>query len=42
MLEMIDARIKSEKVERDDLFSNLLNASNEESEGLTTDELMGA
>jgi hypothetical protein len=43
MTEMIDARFKSEKTERDDLLSTLLNASDKlEDGGLTTDELIGA
>jgi cytochrome P450 len=43
MTEMIEARLKSEKTERDDLFSTLLNASDKlEDGGLTMDELIGA
>ncbi|PFH50911.1 hypothetical protein AMATHDRAFT_40534 [Amanita thiersii Skay4041] len=43
MNEMIEERLNSEKVERDDLFSNLLEANNEdtEEERLSTDELIG-
>ncbi|KAF5354196.1 hypothetical protein D9756_007136 [Leucocoprinus leucothites] len=42
MLEMIDARQKSQKVERHDLFSSLLEANNDEDgEALSTDELIG-
>ncbi|KAF5351015.1 hypothetical protein D9756_008377 [Leucocoprinus leucothites] len=40
MTEMIEDRMKSEKVERDDLLSSLLDASND-GEGLSTDELIG-
>jgi hypothetical protein len=42
MVEMIEARLKSEKVERDDLLSSLLDASDQlEGGGLTVDELIG-
>lgn len=42
MTEMIQTRLQSEKAERNDLFSSLLNASDELTEGgLTTDELIG-
>ncbi|KXN89025.1 Secologanin synthase [Leucoagaricus sp. SymC.cos] len=42
MTEMIETRLKSEKVERDDLFSSLLDANRDELEGgLTMDELVG-
>ncbi|KAF5351017.1 hypothetical protein D9756_008375 [Leucocoprinus leucothites] len=40
MAEMIEDRMKSDKVGRDDLLSSLLDASNE-GEGLSTDELIG-
>jgi hypothetical protein len=43
MVEMIEARLKSEKVERDDLLSSLLDANSDQLEGggLTMDELIG-
>ncbi|KAJ3575472.1 hypothetical protein NP233_g1074 [Leucocoprinus birnbaumii] len=43
MVEMVETRLKSEKVERDDLFTSLLNANSDELDGggLTTDELIG-
>ncbi|KAF9442073.1 cytochrome P450 [Macrolepiota fuliginosa MF-IS2] len=41
MAEMIETRLKSEKAERHDLFSSLLEANSDEEEGLTPDELMG-
>lgn len=43
MTEMIETRKRSEKVERHDLFSNLLeaNSSDGETENLSADELIG-
>jgi cytochrome P450 len=42
MTEMIDERLKSEKVERHDLFSSLLDANSEDdNDALTADELIG-
>ena len=42
MKEIIRDRIASEKVERDDLLSNLIEANNTDEEGaLTDDELIG-
>ncbi|PPQ89474.1 hypothetical protein CVT25_012000 [Psilocybe cyanescens] len=43
MAEMVQDRITSEKIERHDLFTNLLEANNDDSDGirLTTDELLG-
>lgn len=41
MVEMVETRMKSEKVERDDLFSNLLDANSDEGGGLSIDELIG-
>ncbi|KAF5353914.1 hypothetical protein D9756_007134 [Leucocoprinus leucothites] len=40
MVEMVETRMKSEKVERDDLFSNLLDANSDEGGGLSIDELI--
>ncbi len=43
MSDMVEDRVKSEKVGRYDLFTSLLEASNESgAEALTDDELVGA
>ncbi|KAF9450841.1 cytochrome P450 [Macrolepiota fuliginosa MF-IS2] len=41
MLEMIEQRMNSEKVERHDLFSSLLEANNDEGGALSSEELIG-